>query len=83
MTNMAEWQPIETAPKDKRSILVAGGTFETSNSMAGAYPFTGPMIASYADNGEWRGENCGGHDEFYYIRPTHWMPLPNPPETTR
>jgi hypothetical protein len=63
---MSEWQPIETAPRDGRTILVRQGDWAPHH----AY---------------WRKE-C---HEWWAIeyhgcpRPTHWMPLPAPPEVSR
>lgn len=68
---MMEWQPIETAPKDTfvRLRFADGretwGDFDTSLR----YPV-----------GMWTLENVsvglGDND----AKPTHWMPLPDPPE---
>ena len=64
------WQPIETAPRDGMEIL--------------AYrEYSGITIASWADwisysdlDPKSRWENRDGFE----IHPTHWMPLPKPPE---
>ena len=74
---MSGWKPIETAPKDGTVILV------------GVWGF-GPDIASASWNGKFWDmeiygyEYCGyeycGDPEF--SDPTHWMPLPSPPEVT-
>lgn len=89
----AMWQPIETAPKEDPDrpgcmyeIMIAGGTFY--NSMI-TYPDDIPLVGwalacwdSLA--GEWRGENSGGHDEFYFHKPTHWMPkVPAPSQLSK
>jgi len=69
---MAEWQPIERAPKDGTQIL------------AYACGYTGHFygVAEWALNGPGK---IQPHQErwfwSYAIRPTHWMPLPAPPET--
>ena len=57
-----EWQPIETAPKDGRKILVFGGRYKT-------------VSLAEADGGWWRSFRLPD------TTPTHWMPLPPPPET--
>jgi hypothetical protein len=67
-----EWQPIETAPKDGREVLLLGAD--------------GIRIASWSDR--FRREmwdtgyasECDG-DPIEVERPTHWMPLPDPPRT--
>jgi hypothetical protein len=67
-TGTVEWQPIETAPKDGRKILV--------------WPYWSdglPESVSWRDmkrtSGRWEGSGlfCTG------ASPTHWMPLPAPP----
>lgn len=69
---MAEWQPIETAPKDGSHILVScqyEGGERRSYVVVWVKPFKG--------DGYW-----GDTDEFdpmWHQRPSHWMPLPEPP----
>ena len=79
----ALWQPIDTAPLDGTVVLITGGTFEVSNSMAGEIQSAGVSMAAY-DEWEklWCGDNAGGHDEYYWHKPTHWMALPKPPALT-
>ena len=60
-----EWQPIETAP-DKQDVLVW-------NAMTGAY------VSRHDGVGEWPLGFWRGDLGEWYPRPTHWMPLPNPP----
>lgn len=58
------WQPIETAPKDGKKILVLAAP--------------GIYIAWWSD-GNWE-----DHQRMFNggaaLKPTHWMPLPAPPE---
>jgi len=77
----AEWRPIETAPKDD-SVLIAGGTFYEDASMhTTEWPFTGVTIARFDDRaGEWSAGYGKDYDQEYWHRPTHWRPLPSPPE---
>lgn len=63
------WQPIETAPKDGTLILIAKGGASAWHN----------MFAGYWDEG--LGE-FKYHRDGYVRNPTHWMPLPPPPETT-
>ena len=73
---MGDWQPIETAPKDGRRILVTceGRVF----------------IATYASGWtpEWVDEGSGYWDasmdsiDYAHFFATHWMPLPTPPKDT-
>lgn len=65
-----EWQPIETAPKDGTRVLAA-------NSGGAAW------VAHFRDASEpptykegWTRFNCSDVG----WSPTHWMPLPKPPE---
>jgi hypothetical protein len=77
-----EWQPIETAPKDGTSILIAGGTFDTNDEAYGNMPFEGVSIARWRLSmigDHWQGEDCQAHDVWYVHKPTHWMPLPSRP----
>ena len=57
----AAWQPIETAPKDGRSFLVAHAGTEF---MDRAFFISPTELIT-----------VGGQ-----YKPTHWMPLPDPPE---
>lgn len=66
---MSEWRPIETAPKDGRTILLAmpvgdglgvGYWMEEANEWVPAAPIIVLTV--------------------FMTQPTHWMPLPEPPE---
>lgn len=73
---MTKWQPIETAPKDYEDVLVIDedgyiliahrDDFEDNsfNSLMTKYYFYLP---------------CDG-PEYVKFYPSHWMPLPEPPE---
>jgi hypothetical protein len=64
---MSEWQPIETAPRNMQTIL-------------GAHKGSGVVRVT------WRsaiGDDRYSADympEGRFWRPTHWMPLPEPPK---
>lgn len=62
-----KWQPIETAPKDGTEILlwVPGG-------------FVWHAVMAFS-NGMWADRYTGRPLPFLKV-PTHWMPLPKPPE---
>jgi hypothetical protein len=68
------WQPIETAPKDGRDILVYA-RYPKYQEWVGKDEFDSYIeIACW--NGGWR------IDAFappFGNQPTHWMPLPEPP----
>lgn len=74
---MSEWQPIETAPKDKTLLLYGRQVGGSKDDLAG---WDGNIVASgYWDgiDGSWcvTGSTWRGP----FIGPTHWMPLPEPP----
>ena len=83
---MSEWKPIETAPKDGEAVLL----YKPNERMVGEYILTGYW-------GEWpEEEECwlpsgGGGPLGYHSKvtgtpqgyPTHWMPLPTPPQDDR
>ena len=66
-----DWQPIETAPKDGRPILTympgERGGFVNVQTYRG---------------GEDKWCNAGESKRRRMQQPTHWMPLPSPPEVT-
>lgn len=77
------WRPIDTAPRDGTMILcwstIWAGEISNPDEREGlAY------VAYYASGksdylGEWW--NVHGGDAYSaWIQPTHWMPLPTPPE---
>ena len=59
------WQPIETAPKTKKRILAIKGK-------------TIKIVVWYPNLQEWG--NPQEWDDDGAWKPTHWMPLPEPPE---
>ena len=67
------WQPIETAPRDGTEILLYVGTLCHDYGVAWW-------------NGEWwemGSRECAGMKDRFDVEfgaPTHWMPLPEPPE---
>lgn len=74
---MNTWQPIETAPKDAPLseevtwIIVTDGK-EVAPARWGHSPYGGgEQWMIYQGDSEW---------EHSIDKPTHWMPLPEPPE---
>ena len=65
---MSKWQPIETAPKDGTWILLYDeqDVIEVGWWESFDCPGGGAMIGWCVDR---------------VTHPTHWMPLPEPPET--
>ena len=68
-----KWQPIETAPKDGEEVLMfARGTLGLEYFSVGQYAKADPAFGT-VDGWFWT----------FAIRPTHWMPLPEPPSEAR
>lgn len=68
---MSEWRPIETAPtREARNtaVLVYVPTVEDADERVTVARFWGAWLTVE-----------GGRD----IEPTHWMPFPEPPESTK
>jgi hypothetical protein len=70
---MSEWQPIETAPINVEIMLL---DTESTIRIGRKYGDWNGALKSELDFGDYSAT-------FYYPRdnlPTHWMPLPKPPE---
>ncbi len=65
------WQPIETAPKDGTPLLLFGRV-AYSQELAQYVGFWGRWDSA---GGEFETWICSGP----HWKPTHWMPLPDPP----
>jgi hypothetical protein len=79
-----EWQSIETAPKDGKTILICGGTFDSDDESYGDMPFPGVSLVYWDSmrlSAHWHGESRDGHDSWFVHKPTHWMPVPAPYST--
>lgn len=79
---MLDWQPIETAPRDGTWVLLTGGLIDY-----GWYEDTQPQcVAGHfaslmpAPEGRWQFAWYDGGYLGEYEQPTHWMPLPAPPQ---
>lgn len=72
---LGAWQPIETAPRDGTEVLVCRRYEDGHAEYAVAYCYEDDD--GWRDIGDigWAGMQ-GGPDN----QPTHWMPLPTPPE---
>jgi len=68
-----QWQTIETAPQGVDVLVTCGGT---------------PFVAQFDPHpnmSEWwvvNSNDKGRCNLEFYGKPTHWMPLPKPPEKT-
>jgi hypothetical protein len=80
-----EWQDINTAPKDGTTVLIYATEIRLKNIYGIGYyieklPFN-VLVGRYVDY-YWDTISV----ESYFstsvlgVQPTHWMPLPNPPE---
>lgn len=70
----AQWQPIETAPKDK-FVLLCGPSGYTTTPLVFT---TGRMCSDY-HVGRWI-DHANDDLTDWGFEPTHWMPLPAAPE---
>lgn len=70
---MSEWQDISTAPKDGSTILTWGRLHDDGDSDMGERPIV--RVSRWRlQVGHWYSDCSGSHV------PTHWQPLPSPPE---
>ena len=70
-----EWQPIDTAPKDGRLIIVGHGNGVWVACYDAIFP------SGYKPSNPWRSMLLN-HDHIrrnHSLEPTHWMPLPKAP----
>ena len=73
-----EWQPIETAPRDRPCIVFGLQAGEIS----GIASDPSVCIAEYTGRGDYPGFDwslCDGDAYAVWVKPSHWMPLPPPP----
>jgi len=68
------WKSIETAPKDGTVILVSAPT-EVYGYVIGTSYFVPDF------EGNWISAAISGGVYLNLANPTHWMPLPNPPQS--
>jgi len=69
-----QWMPIETAPHDKATwVIVVEKDGDTHIAIFDNHPL-------YTEDDEMGMCWTDGHME---LRPTHWMPLPNPPTSEK
>ncbi len=71
----AKWLPIETAPKDGRSILLCRAGYEPGSGSWYASQWITVMPEDFETDEQFQ-EHLSGTE----YKPTHWMPLPDPPQ---
>jgi hypothetical protein len=72
----AGWQPIETAPKDRTTILIfKPGTLYNGEPA----PWYDVARWDYVDNDQSEMGWASQDGCLSCVEPTHWMPLPEPP----
>ncbi len=84
---MSEWQPIDTAPKDGRSVIVFD-YYETDGTRLpdGRLKQTGrdglaTVVARYTEMHGWHVSSSVIGGAYIGLRnPKRWMPLPAPPK---
>jgi Protein of unknown function (DUF551) len=74
-----DWQPIDTAPRDRTKVLVCATTVLNLEIRRRKAPI---MAVDF-----WHSRERDGFDGWAHFNPdfypaTHWMPLPKPPATT-
>ena len=84
MENSMEWQPIETAPKDKSILL--GCDYDRYGKQRVTLGWWAERYSESSVSGKWIEGEAFDFDECEWspmrveFRPTHWAPLPAPPE---
>ena len=70
------WQPIETAPQDGKTKVILGSWSADRTENTVTIATLEPTWSKQGDST--RPRSIFGFAIFY---PTHWIPLPSPPET--
>ena len=71
-----EWQLIESAPKNRTIIVINGDKHGYCTE-----PFQIGVVEWNKCLGEYQWGSTACCDGVTYFKPTHWMPLPEPPTT--
>lgn len=82
-----EWRDIETAPKDGTEVLVWGGRYGTRGPVIAHFMRQAPEDHPPIDPGWyfWQPHTATRYGTFIQLDtpPTHWRPLPAPPDRSR
>lgn len=70
-----QWRPMDEEPPHTMRVLLFKPEAYHPEWDGADYGIS----VGYFSNGEWRDQGTN-HDAFEYTAPTHWMPLPPPPE---
>lgn len=71
-----KWQPMETAPKNGKTILIFDSYAQIRGETMGDDGY-GITCARF-DRGNWQ-IHCRNDNIIYCVNPTHWMELPEIP----
>lgn len=78
---MAEWKPIESAPRDGTWVLICQSHGTDSRDDFGSFVHRAAWWASENDgSGAWIVYNAQPLDPECFFEPTHWMQIPEPPD---
>ena len=79
---MAQWQPIETAPRDGTPILLTDGRSCVHLAWyQDAYePYPWFLVDSFDHRTNEQGTDTVELNSAMEVWPTHWMPLPEAPQ---
>jgi len=96
---MSEWQDISTAPRDGTPILIFQPSGRYGQTVShymppdalkpgeGSYRTDDPRLKLYDDArwaiGYWRPWGGWGNRNSSDVEPSHWMPLPAPPQQSQ
>lgn len=77
-----QWRPIsEWKGSRDKPALITGGTYTYDSNMGANLPCTDVHKAWWTPSIGWVRDGYGeGYDEEFYHYPTHFLPLPAPPE---
>ena len=82
---MSDWRPIETAPKDGASVLIAPHMIVASWDFGAKQWIVGviPLNDDRTIANDWTVQPVMFFEQYlsnWGVEPTHWQPLPEPPQ---